>query len=512
MLWLPLLPLLAYTAWRAWRETSWPTLLAGVTALALRARSARVPANWYVDLQGPAAMHPAAFARRHGVGDDLFAALARALPVTDAWVFAASTAFSALAVWLLCAAAWRASRGSTAWRVAAGLWGAMLACDPRLVYLGSTDAPHNAALACFAAALWWFGDASSAACATPTRARLALGYAAAMVGAVRPELAPSALVIPWLLPCDGARRWSAAAVTLVSVAVALSMWQGDDLGVALRAPTAVRAGQWLAAHAPWFVSVWWVPLLVACVARRDARWIAPVACYLALAAPRVVTDFYRGAWVTGARAAGAVCRYDIVVGPVLLLGVALAVGVVAEALAPCRRGVRAAAVAALVTLFVAVWVPCTTDGRGRFPVAPMPFQAEYVFLRGALAAVPRGATVIAVWTDHLPSRRVDPDTGLAWPSALLGYARPDLHFVATSPERPVTLSRGQWFFRGALCDVDPDSAAAPDEDRAYLARVAAQCAALDAQVTRRAAVAHPRAEGIYWQLRGGRATLSLGAL
>ncbi len=526
MPWLLLVPLVSLTLWRVASEgpttVRWPPWLIGAVALALRSRSPHVPANWYADLTGPAGVQPPVFLRRAEGYAGFFHLLSRAFTVTPSLIFAWSVFCSTAAVVVACSAllrrADRAARPT--WRFAALTWGVLLAVDVRLVYLGASDAPHNVAFLAFALALWWYGEATDREARAPWLAFAAAGLSATLVGATRPELALSALAVPLLLPplapAARNRRVLPALVLLAAVLGPLWMWFDQDLGMSLHPVTAHHVRAWLAGLAPPLVMLAVTYSIAAAVGRREPSLALPLVAYVALAVPRIATDFYLGSIVVGARSVVASFRYDAVLTPVLLLSVALSAGALCELALSLRhrfaRPLAALAVVALVAAFSRRWTDLNTDGTGRFPVDPTPYQVEYVFLRRALSAVPRGATVVAVWVDHFPSHRLDPDTGLAWPATLLAFARPDLHFVTVDPDRPAPVVAGQWFFRGAMCSIDPEPVRsdAPPEDVAYIGRFTGLCRELDARVRRRGPSARMAAQGMWWPLRAGVADLALG--
>lgn len=480
-------------------------------ALLTRLLHGRVTGSWYVDYLGPVGSASAPVTHVPAGVAGLLHCLSHWHPVPAGLAFGISASCSALSVGFLTAALWRRrERGTSSWpKLAPLVWGALLAADGVLTYLGASDAHHNIALLAFSLAVWWYGEtvtqAGPASADAPSLVPLAgLFLCSAFVGLTRLELLISPLVIPLLLAGPGPslrdrRQAAAAAAAALGVCLAwlVVSYRGPWLQVASFGPsTWAQFFLYLYVQSPFSSEL--PPLLTQPYAggcfllfllyawRRPNRGLFGVAlAYGLLILPKVMGGFGQ---------ARIYCcedsnRYNVILIPVALLmdavSIAWMAGQAAVWLRLDRDG-RRAWLPVLLLLCLAAWPAKLTVDWMRRETLPLPHHAEFHFLSRSIPRLPQGATVVTVWVERLSDGR-DADTQLAAPHALLVYTRPDLRWLALRPGDAIPSQRPFLYYKGASCSMDPAAGVTngPDlaADREILAQASDLCGRLERRVS-----------------------------
>lgn len=457
---------------------------AALVAAATRAAQPFLAANFYVDYVGPEGAQEVAFLGRTGGITGLYRALDTVVPVSSGLIFGVGIAASALATFLLVSAAAgevRAGSFSEVWgrrryQVAA-LLGCILAFDPVLVSLGASDAPHNLGFLLFALAVAAYHSrrpAGSRRSRFPWLPLASLALGGALLGFLRPELAPFVILVPFLGNRGAARSARASWVALPALvtgalagmlaalsnspAVSQAAWSGLTLE---------RAGAWLEGLLPAYVhpdpngllsdhlgiAVLMALLLTAGLVRALRR--SPKSAALAIAAYAVVNASRLGSDFVGGALQGdlALLRYDILYVPVFgYLAATGAVGLteaIAWAVARRRPQMQRSTRAVTVGLIAAATVVTGVNGlRQTYPEPP--FARELQCLRQALPALPAGSTIVAHRTHMLTGLT---ENELALPHPLLLFDRPDIRWVVLRSEEALPAKPGDpvYYFARATC-------------------------------------------------------------
>ncbi|MBI5479007.1 MAG: hypothetical protein HY906_09135 [Deltaproteobacteria bacterium] len=508
-------------------------------AAAIRATTPHLPANWYVDYLPPPSAVQEPFMNVRGGWGGFLHLLGRFLDVPPSVVFGVSTACSSLAVGLLVATFLRfQERGSSRWpRHTPVFLGLLMSLDAIQVWLGASDAPHNVALLAFTLGLFWYAEALAASRAARRQWPPLAGVlaCAALVGLTRVELLLSPVAYPLLLcePGPRARGVLARLGTLVSamgLVLLLRLYWLLGPGTLPGPPDVLSAGlrRAIDAHSPltnilfplsdWTQAGLLLLFIVACLSRRGLGLLLTPLAYAVLVLPKIVGGF--GEARLGAEP-GPAHRYDIILEALLLLMLAAGAAQGAEWVAAlaqrfASRVAQRVVLVSAILVSVCLWLKQAVQAGALLPYRPLPYQAEYDFLRDSLARVPRGGRIVAVWARTVRGR--DLDTALAIPHALLITARPDLEWRVIPPGSVVPSDRPLYFYRGATCSLDPaatptvtaPSAAGPD--REIVAGHIELCRSLDQRVERWLAQRRVSVRPMTWPLRAAQVDLGIGKL
>jgi hypothetical protein len=431
--------LLLRGGWR--RDPRWVLLVLASFALAVAARLVVEPTmlTWYSDTLPTSG---AAAWERFGPGGYVWQEFLRAiLPWTDTTVFRANAILGAAAVPLFVLIL----RERRVPLVGAAAFAVLFALAPLHVRVSASPREHVLAQTATILLLWcWIrahrrGDWMALAIAL---------LLIPVVALIRPDSWVLLVAVPLFTllrdPGDENRLgrrpalafyavWAAVGVLVYFAVVIPSHHPGPHLGDQVSALVmALPQFILLAVRSPW----WWSPVAlllavpgVMVMARQRRALLAAVGIYL-LAAFGLVGRTFLYDELTGA-------HYFQTTIPMMLVPAAFGF----EWL---RERVRVPAWAALPMLLAATFVPALRAYRVRYT-----FQDEYRFLRGALAALPDGCSVVALPVRSASFER-DPDCCLDVARSPLMLAYPRLRFV-TVDQDVVPTDGCVAYYRGAAC-------------------------------------------------------------
>ena len=390
------------------------------------------------------------------------------------------------------------------------LCGILLVFDPRMNYLGASDAAHNVAVFSFAMILWFYCDSLYTFARVLKSARgmreimngVVILVSSMLLGMTRPELLAGVAVVPLLATLHQSaspkRHVYPIACILVGASLVVVAWAGKPLGVALEPVTMSQVSRWLEGGTPRLLLIPWFFLVGDSIRRSTCRPLLLILSYYIAAAPRIPTGYASGTYTGLIEEVIAAFRYDAITHLILLLSISHGFATL-EAIGksidkPALRRVFPVIAFAGGFGFCLEWSAFTTGGAHRFPKVPSSFQMEYEFLSRTLPLLPKHPTVATVWNDHFPSRVRDPDAGNAWPGSLLSYLRPDIKFVVISPRNSIVVPEGSYVFQGAMCsfDVNVLGSFVPAADVEYMREFVTICRQLALETSPMAGVSDDR--------------------